>query len=135
MLVLVCACMPNHFSCVLLFLTPWTVAHQAPLSFGLSRQEYWSGLPHPPPGESSPPRDRTLVSHVSLCVCECVCPGQRENLKQKFVRTMAMEDIYFSCMLNKIISSKKDCRLLKIKLLCFIKSYIPQVFNMTFVKA
>ena len=30
--------------------TPWTVAHQAPLSMGFSRQEYWSGLPFPPPG-------------------------------------------------------------------------------------
>ena len=30
--------------------TPWTVAHQAPLSMGLSRQEYWSGLPFPSPG-------------------------------------------------------------------------------------
>ena len=31
--------------------TPWTVAHQAPLSMGFSRQEYWSGLPCPPPGD------------------------------------------------------------------------------------
>ena len=30
--------------------TPWTVAHQTPLSMGFSRQEYWSGLPCPPPG-------------------------------------------------------------------------------------
>ena len=30
--------------------TPWTVAHQAPLSMGFSRQEHWSGLPCPPPG-------------------------------------------------------------------------------------
>ena len=33
------------------FLTPWTVAHQGPLSMGLSRQEYWNGLPCPPPGD------------------------------------------------------------------------------------
>ena len=31
--------------------TQWTVAHQAPLSMGLSRQEYWCGLPCPPPGD------------------------------------------------------------------------------------
>ena len=31
--------------------TPWTVAHQAPLFMGFSRQEYWSGLPFPSPGE------------------------------------------------------------------------------------
>ena len=33
------------FSCVLLFVTWWTVAHQAPLSMGFSRREYWGGLP------------------------------------------------------------------------------------------
>ena len=32
-------------------MTPWTVACQAPLSLGFSRQEYWSGLPCPPPGD------------------------------------------------------------------------------------
>ena len=40
-----------HFSCVQLFATQWTVAHQAPLSMGFSRQEYWNGLPCPPPGD------------------------------------------------------------------------------------
>ena len=35
--------------------TPWTVARQAPLSLGLSRPEYWSGLPCPPPGDLSDP--------------------------------------------------------------------------------
>ena len=44
---------PMHslFSPVRLFATPWTVAHQAPLSMGFSRQESWSGLPCPPPGD------------------------------------------------------------------------------------
>ena len=42
-------------SCVLLFLTPWTIAHQAPLSMGFSQQEYWSGLPFIPPGNLSDP--------------------------------------------------------------------------------
>ena len=36
--------------CVQLFANPWTVAHQAPLSMEFSRQEYWRGLPCPPPG-------------------------------------------------------------------------------------
>ena len=40
---------------VLLFATPWTVAHQAPLSMGFSRQEYCSGLPCPPPGHLPDP--------------------------------------------------------------------------------
>jgi len=37
------------------FATPWTVAHQAPLSMGFSRQEYWSGLPFPSPGDLPDP--------------------------------------------------------------------------------
>ena len=40
----------KSLSCVWLFVTPWTVAHQVPPSFGLSRQEYSSGLPLPSPG-------------------------------------------------------------------------------------
>ena len=39
------ACMLSRFSCVQLCVTLWTVARQAPLSMGFSRQEYWSGLP------------------------------------------------------------------------------------------
>ena len=45
------ACMLSHFSHVKLCVTPRTVACQAPLSMGFSRQEYWSGLPCPPPGD------------------------------------------------------------------------------------
>ena len=41
----------QSLSRVRLFATFWTVAHQAPPSMGFSRQEYWSGLPHPPPGD------------------------------------------------------------------------------------
>ena len=44
---LCCAVSLSH---VHFFVTPWTVAHQAPLSMGSSSQEYWSGLPCPPPG-------------------------------------------------------------------------------------
>ena len=43
------ACVPSCFSHIRLCATSWTVARQAPLSMGLSRQEYWSGLPCPPP--------------------------------------------------------------------------------------
>jgi len=42
--------LPNHFSRVCLCATLWTAAHQASLSTGFSRQEYWSGLPFPSPG-------------------------------------------------------------------------------------
>ena len=46
----------KFLSCVWLFATPWTVAYQAPPSMGFSRQEYWSGLPFPSPGDLPDPR-------------------------------------------------------------------------------
>ena len=42
-------------SCVSDFAAPWTVAHQAPLSMGFSKQEHWSGLPLPSPGNLAHP--------------------------------------------------------------------------------
>ena len=50
-----CACVLSHISRVQLFVTLWTVAYQAPLSMGFSRQEYWSGLPFPSPGDLPDP--------------------------------------------------------------------------------
>ena len=44
-------CMLSSFSCVRFFAILWAVARQAPLSMGFSRQEHWSGLPCPPPGD------------------------------------------------------------------------------------
>ena len=41
----------KSLSRVRLFATPWTVAYQAPLSMGFSKQQYWSGLPFPSPGD------------------------------------------------------------------------------------
>ena len=52
-------------SCVQLFVTLWIVAHQAPLSMGFSRQEYWIGVPFPSPARSSWPRNRTHISHTA----------------------------------------------------------------------
>ena len=49
-----CVC-AQSLSYVWLFATPWTVAHQIPLSMGFSRQEYWSELPFPPPRDLPEP--------------------------------------------------------------------------------
>ena len=59
----------SHFSCVWLFVTLWTIACQAPLSMGFSRQEYWRGLPCSLSGHLPHPGIE-LVSHVS-------CVGRR----------------------------------------------------------
>ena len=56
----------SHFQ---LFGTPWTVAYRAPPSMGFSRQEYWSGLPFPSPGDlpdpGIKPRSPTLQADAS----------------------------------------------------------------------
>ena len=54
----------ESLSPVRLFVTPWTVAYQAPLSMGFSRQECWSGLPFPSPGDLL-----TQESHPGLLHC------------------------------------------------------------------
>ena len=68
----------SYFSCMLLlsclshvrlFATLLTVARQAPLSMGFSRQEYWSGLPFPPPGYLSDPGIR--MEPDLLCLLHC----------------------------------------------------------------
>ena len=48
-------CVLNYFSHVQLFSALWTVAHQTLLSMGFSRQEFWSGLTSPPPGDFPDP--------------------------------------------------------------------------------
>ena len=58
---LCCAYLLNH---VWLFVTMWTVAHQAPLSIGFSRQEYWSGLPCLPPGHLPNPGIEPGLPHL-----------------------------------------------------------------------
>ena len=52
-------------NCVWFFATPWTAAHQAPLSRGSSRQKYWRGLPFSPPGDLPDP-EMEPTSPVSL---------------------------------------------------------------------
>ena len=59
----------KSFTCVQLFVTPWTIAHQAPLSMAFSRQEYWHGLPFSSPDISV----RTVIYvYYSNFVCYCV---------------------------------------------------------------
>ena len=64
MLTSVCSAVLSHSNCVQFFATPWTLAHQAPLSMGFSRREYWSGLPCPPQRDLPDPG----VKPASLCL-------------------------------------------------------------------
>ena len=55
-----------QFSCVQLFATLWTGADQAPLSMGVSRQEYWRGLPFPSPGDLPDPEIKPMSGVFSV---------------------------------------------------------------------
>ena len=62
-------CVLNHFGPLQLFATLWTVANQAPLPMGFSRQEYWSGLPFPSPEDlldPGLPHCRQMFYHLSM---------------------------------------------------------------------
>ena len=56
---------------VWLFVTPWIVAHQAPLSMGFPKQKYWSELPFPSPRDLPNPGDQTRVSCIGRRILYC----------------------------------------------------------------
>ena len=72
-----------HFSRVWLFVTPWTVAHQAPLSMGFSRQGYWSGLPFPSPGDLPDPGIETRSPALQADSLRSEPPGKPESHRDK----------------------------------------------------
>ena len=67
-----CTCV---LSC-LTFATPWTVVHQAPLSMGFPRQEYWSGLPFPSPGDHPYPGIEPTSPASPYCQVDSLTPGK-----------------------------------------------------------
>ena len=94
----------KSLSRVRLLATPWTVAHQAPLSLGFPRQEYWSWLPCPPPGDSSLPRDRTHVSYFSCMagrLCTAEPPGKPQNKANVRLHFFLWANWYFPNFDNK----------------------------------
>ena len=58
--------MLGRFSRVRLFAAPWTIDHQAPLSMGFFKQEYWSGLPCPSPGDLPHPEIKPTSTSPAL---------------------------------------------------------------------
>ena len=68
-----CVC---ELSCIGLLLTPWTAAHQGPLSLGFSREEYWSGLPFPPPGDRPDPRIEPTSPALQVGSLSLAPPGK-----------------------------------------------------------
>ena len=66
----------NLLSQVQLFATPWTVAHQASQSMGFSRQEYWSGLPVPSPGDLPGPEIEPMSPTLQADTLTSELPGK-----------------------------------------------------------
>ena len=103
-------CVLSCFSHVWLCATLWTVAFQAPLSVGFSRQEYWSGLPCPPPGDLPNPGTETMslmsaaLAGTSswplvppgkplLCLGHCTCHRKwvcGQGLRSSFIKGSVM---------------------------------------------
>ena len=86
-----------HFSHVWLFATRWTVAHQAPLSMEFSRQEYWSGLPFPPPGHLPDPgtEPMSLMSLALASRSSLLVPPGKPNTDFCFTLTLpSLSDAY-----------------------------------------
>ena len=102
-------CAPLSHSAVSDSETPWAVARQAPLSMGFSRQEYWSGLPCPPPGDlldpGTEPRSPALqvdfyrLSHKGS-------PGIRECIAGRFFTSWAATEARWFEQLSPFIENK-----------------------------
>ena len=68
----------SPFSRVQLFATPWTVASQAPLSMGFPRQEFWSGLPFPPPEDLPGPGIEPVSPMSPASQVDCLPAAENE---------------------------------------------------------
>ena len=91
-------------------MTPWTVARQAPLSTGFSRQEYWSGLPCPPPGHPPDPgiKPGSLTSH--LLTGGFFSTSTTWGPLLLMITTANLFSIYVSLMLGKIEGRRRRGR-------------------------
>ena len=90
---------------VQLFVTLWTVAYQAPLSMGFSRQEYWSGLPCPPPGDLSYPG----IAPMSLTSPALVGGFFTTSTTYTFIFTHIHMSLYFKPPKNVYENFTCDC--------------------------
>ena len=93
---------------VWLFATPWTVAHQIPLSMEFSRQEYWSGLPFPSPRDLPDPG----IQPCLLCCRHLGCPieftltvnnVQKLEISKSFIKNTLLGNLKPSCTTSRLL--------------------------------
>ena len=99
-----CVCVQS-LSHVQLFVTPWIAAHQVPLSMGFSRQEYWSGLPFPPPGELLDPGIEPVSSVSPVLQADFLPLSHWITTKWKIHQEMGIPD-YFICLLRNLYAGQ-----------------------------
>ena len=103
-------CVDKLLSCALLFATPWTAAHQAPLSMRFSRQGYWSGLPFP-----SPSLNNGILSSNKNKPTNDACYNVDEPQKHAKRRKseskdyMSHDSIYMMCPARQIYGERSRC--------------------------
>ena len=95
---------------------PWTVACQAPLSLGFSRQEYWSGLPFPFPGDLPDPgiKPRSPALQADHLPTElCASHSSREKMVPDIIRNVGRDQVTYSTVGHRCYSycSEVHCRL------------------------
>ena len=92
----------NLLSPVRLFATPWTIAHQAPLSMGFSRQEYWNGLPFLSPGDLPNPG----IEPRSPALQTGSFPSEPSRNPERFLRLSSIHFILFPLLCcSEVIST------------------------------
>ena len=120
----VCSCELNHFSCVQLFVILWTVACQAPLLMGFSRQGYWSGLPCPPPGDlpdpgitsASPVSPELQADSLHWVTGEAAVYPQSLKIQDSYYNIVYLYQLIISIILAVcLLHSKYLCRFLEIR--------------------
>ena len=143
------SCTLSHFSHVWLFSTPWTVAHQAPLSMGFSRQEYWSGLPCPSQGDlpnlGIEPRSPALagkslpLSHLGSLIYISICPYEQMHVKMSIHKEMLVcIDLYKCTYIYKCIHLCM-CLYIYVQMVCvcvciYTYSYYLEKFSLYVLK-
>ncbi|CAI9156261.1 unnamed protein product [Rangifer tarandus platyrhynchus] len=97
--------MLNCFSHVPVFATLWTEACQAPLSMGFSRQEYWNGLPFPPPGDLPDSGIDQRIKPYNSCIHRRVLCHECSKIKPGNLHILANKHI----INEKCLHFKMDC--------------------------
>ena len=110
------------FSRVWPFVTPWTVACQVPLSLGFSRQECWSGLPHPP-SEDLPDSGIESMSPASPALQAFYCWGTGETLQLSTSKSFDEDAFSLLVFIECLIHPRHSSRC------CVYKHWTKQIIN------